>query len=371
VTVSTNDTRAKFVLDYLIDNFSVTDSPEQLFTPMGSNMPKWGESIDIPSRATPITIQQVSTLPGTTSTLTLQSQAPSANNFIIDMHYGGAVEVPKLRKMRDMNGNWAQELARTIRIELGNYIGQDHWDVATTAAYDTAGTYWVNAAGAAITVAMVELTIAKMTSQKGVSRSGLAWMFNPYGIGAIRSLPSWQSNEATMDGKIGLPVVGALSGIPVYVSQSVRPYLTATTSAAVITGTGTVLTLTVPAGHNFVPGMKATTTGLTSGYNVSSKTVASVTATTIVLTTTGLADGTAGDGVGTITAETPVNGLIYRPWAYSNVQQVPDIEIVKMSGGGAGSTTKIGDEMQFDAIWGRAVLAGAVYMLGSPYLAVS
>jgi hypothetical protein len=154
-------------------------------------------------------------------------------------------------------------------------------------------------------------------------------------------------------------MIGRLHGVPVVRSQDVPKSLAVATTAVSITSN--VATATVAAGHGFVPGMVISSSGLTT--NVTSATISSVTATTIVYPCTA-SNGAMADGVGTLTCAATFNVLLHRPWNFISKRQAPDIRIVPTSG-------KIQDELQFDSIWGVKSLAGAAVTLLSPATSVT
>ena len=351
------DPRSKFVLAKLIDKVSTSYPLHSLFTDL-SPATKKGESIDIPTRSA-ITVEQASNSAGPLS-MTTQSNVPVSNTLVTDQHYGAIVQVPRLNAIFDLEGTWSDQEADNIKIELEDYVDQVHWDDALfTGAYNTGATanYWVNQAGASLTQAHVGEAQATMLNQKGARKSDLVWVFNPWGMESVRQLPSWQANAGqVMSPEIGIPTVGMLNGIRVVESQSVRDQRELTGVASSIDGSGEQ-TLTVSSGHGLVAGMTIAITGYgTADHNQSSVSITETTATTIVVAN---AAASSTDTAGTVTCNLTMNGLLNPRWAFSRVQQVPDVRIVANTG-------QISDELQADVIFGYKTLAGACVGLGSP-----
>lgn len=360
MSVTTLDARGKAVYSQLTDKVSTLYPVRNIFRDMSGEMDGTrNQSIDIITRAA-ITIEQASNSSGVAQTMTIQSNTPTANNLVVDQHYGSVVGVGKMSKTFDMGGAWAGQMAEQILIELGDYIDQDHIDeLIRVGAYSSTAAYTSNVAGDALSNTDIEQAIAILASMRGARRADFAWLFNPYGIGNIRNLSAFIPHENAVAGVLGTPTVGSLHGIPVIESQAVPTSLAVATTACTIATN--VCTATVAAGHGIVPGMVISLAGTT--VTGSDKTVSSVTDTTIVFPLTG-ADGAMADGVGTITCSRAMNMLVNRRWIFSAVQQVPDIEIVT-------SETKFQDILKFDAIWGLKVLAASAVLLPSPASSVS
>lgn len=359
MTVTTNDARAKYVYEALVDKVSTMYPLSSLGTDMGAAM-KEGESIDIVTRAA-VSIE-AATSAGTATSMTVQTISPTANNLVVDQHYGAIVGIAKFNGVMDMGGAYYDQLARQILVELADYIDQDWYDdLIRVGAYSSSAAFTANVAGDALTVADTEQAMAIMTDQKGVREGDLVWVFGPYGAGSLRSISAFTPHENAVNGALGMPIIGTLHGVPVVRSQSVPKSLAIATTQAV--SSSDVVTFTVASGHGFVPGMVCVSSGLTSSFN-GTFTITSVTATTIVGTVTGSGSTTAGDGVGTITCSRTFNGLIHRPWNFIRKRQVPDLRIVPTSG-------KIQDELQADAIWGVKSLAGSCVTLLSPATSVT
>lgn len=363
------DLREKVVLDALIDKVSTMFPLSNALTDMGEALRK-GDTAEIVTRSS-ITIQQASTGTGA-ATMTVQTNTGTPNLLTVDQHYGAIVQIGKMNAQFDMNGSWKDQLASQVLIELDDYIDIDVYKRAllfggawTTG---TANTYWTNVAGATVTADHVETTMAKMLDQKGVRKQFCIWAFRPFGMSAVRRLAAFTpiSIDRQADGVLGVKTVGMLHGIPVIESQSVPDQLTVATTAAVTTGTGTVHTYTVAAGHPLVAGMLATVAGHDADENIATPTaITSTTTVSVVITTSATNDGTSTDTSGLITVNLTCNGLIYQPWSFIKKSRLPSIEIVPTSGG------LISDELQATAIWGAKGLTGCFMGLGSPRQSVS
>jgi len=355
------DPRSKWVLAKLIDQVSTTYPLHTLFTDLGQAMKK-GESVDVPTRNN-VVIEQASNSSGTLA-MTVQSNVPTSNRLTVDKHYGAIVEIPKMNAIFDLEGAWSDEEAKNVKIEIEDFIDQEHWDTAIGAAYNagTTSSYWVNADGSALQKEHIGEAQAKMMNQKGVRKTDLAWVFNPWGMESVRQLPAWQLNVGQTTGaEIGFPTVGFLNGIPVVESQSVRDQRVLTGVASVIDNTAMTQVLTVASGHGIVAGMNVSTSGfsLADHNQATAVAVSDTTATTITIENMSMTTGALTDTGGTATCNLTMNGLLHRRWAFSRVQQFPGVQIVAQSG-------QISDELQCDTIFGTKALAGAAIMVGSP-----
>jgi hypothetical protein len=362
MAISTTDARAKAVLAQLIDKVSAAYPLASLYTDMGAAMQK-GESIDIPTRSA-VTIQQVSA-GAAASSMTVQTNTPTANNLKVDQHYGAIVEIPPFQQIFDLEGTWSAQLASQVQTELSNYVDATHWaETIFTGAYSTDAKYYVNPAGDALAPADLENAWATMLDQKGVTLDGLAWVMHPFGMGSVRANSAWIPSESSASGQIGTPLrmQGTLHGIPVFISQNV-PRTKDVTSTAWAINTN-VLTVTVAAGHGLVPGLPCTFNTVTAGGDMATATaIKSVTATTVVFDWS--ASNANATEAGTITCAKAFNALVYRPWIFSRRAVLPDVRIVPVSGGASGNS-RITDELQAHTIWGSKSLAGSAIVIPSP-----
>lgn len=361
MTVSTTDARAKYVSDKLIDKVSTSYQLRNIFTPIGEDGPmRKGESIDIPTRSA-ITVSQVSS-GSTSNTLSVQANTPTANNLVVDQHYGAIVAIPKLQSIFDMEGSWSSQMADQVLTEIGDNMDIDLYDdLIRVGAYDSSASYWANVAGDAISNDDLENALAIMTSQRGVRYENLVFAFHPYGMGSVRRLSAFIPNyQRAEDGNLGLPMIGTVHGVPVVVSQSVKTSMTQACTAVSISSN--VATVTVAAGHGFVPGMLITIAGITTPLTVAAA-ITAVSATTLTVPLTA-SDGAMADGAGTVTWARCANALVHRPWAFRRVQLVPDLRIVPR-------ITEIDDVLQADALWGVKVLTGSCVGIASPAAAVA
>lgn len=355
MSVTTNDARSKAVLTALIDKVSTNYALSNILTDMGSAM-KQGESIDIPTRGTAATIEDASSS-GTPSEMTIQSQSPTANTLTVNKHQGSFIEVGKISDIFDMEGAWSSQMAAQVLTELGDAVDQDMYDeLILTAAYDTSATYHVNPGAAALSTTHTRTALAKMLKQKGVRREGLVWVFDPYGEQSLADITAWQADPGLLQvGDLGLPTVGRLHGIPVVTSQSVRNSRSIACTAVSITSN--VATVTVASGHGLVPGDKITITGITTELTTAAA-ITAVTSTTLTVPLTA-SNGAMGDGAGTVLCNKTYNSLVYMPWAFKRMQQVPSIRIVPREAYDS-------DVLQATMIWGKKALAGSCVVIGSP-----
>lgn len=359
------DNREKYVSDRLINRVSVTSSLKSLFTDVvADGRVAKNDSFEIPTRSA-IQVEQVSTGSGA-ATMTVQTNTATPNLLTVDQHYGAVIEIGKMNAKYDLAGAWSDQLGDQVMIEIDNYVDSDVFTRALLyggawLAGATTPTTWVNPSGAAVTQDMTEQALAVMSTQRGVSLEGCEWVFHPYGLGSIRRLSAFTPihTPVAAGGSLGMRTVGELHGLPVKMTNAVPNRLSIATTAVVVSTN--VATATVAAGHGVVAGMLLTSTGHTvnSSANV---TVTSTTETTIVYPlTTG--DATLADGIGTLTVNLTINGLVHRPWAFIAQAKVPTIAIHARTGG------KIVDELQSHTFWGSRGLPGAFIALGSPRLA--
>lgn len=354
------DNRAKAVRSALIDKVSTTFSLKNLLTDMNATgeLGK-GDTVEIPTRSA-VQIEQVSTGTGALA-MSVQTNTATPNELKIDQHYGAIVEIGKMNEKYDLNGTWAPQLASQVKIELDTYIGTDVFKRALLyqgawAAGSTAPSTWVNPTGVALTQDMTELALAQMLNQKGVTFDGLEWILGPFGVGSLRRIAGFNAATPVGGGSLGMRQVGELHGIPVRVTQVAPESIAVATTAVVVASN--VATATVAAGHGIVAGMPLTS----AGHTVNATTAVAVTSTTettvVYPLTTG--DATLADGVGVLTVNMSIGGLVYKPWAFFAEGKVPTVNIYPRTGG------KIVDELQAEAFWGSKGLPGCFVAIGSP-----
>lgn len=174
-------------------------------------------------------------------------------------------------------------------------------------AYDTTATYWVNAAGVTQTAAHFLQAATYVGAQRG-NTGNIKYVLDAWSEAQLHNLVGFTYNPSQIQGGIaGFRKIGMLNGYDVLVTNEnigsqARGAYTVATTAAVTSGSGTIHTYTVAAGHGLVPGMYVTVAGHDADENISTAAaITSVGATSIVVTTAATADGTSSDASGTIT----------------------------------------------------------------------
>lgn len=354
------DARAKAVLSEIVNNWSRNHYIFDLIRDIGPANSK-GDIIDIPSQARP-----TNTSP--TSRAAPQSLSPTVTALTVDQEAFYNVLIPKRDEDQLLNGSWpaltAESAIGGMRIDIDDNLLSY---LSLTLAYDTSATYHDNVAAATLTDNMFANSEAKMLSQDGVNRQDLVYVMSAFGMGQARVVADWlpAGMAAEQSGRLGLPVVGLINGIPAVDSNSVIRNRTVATTAAVTTGSGVTHTYTVAAGHGLVPGMLVTVAGHDADENIATATaITSVTATTVVVTTAATADGTSSDASGTITSATSYNLLMDRQHIYGAMQRRLQVRVVE-------DFESSQDGLQVYSSFGRIGLAGRVRVLHSAGSSVS
>jgi len=266
-------------------------------------------------------------------------------------------------------GNWSREIARLAVPQMKNYMDRYLLDyLQQTLCYDTSATYHTNVAGDTLTYDDFLNAKAKLMSQRGSDIARLKFVIDAYAEGAVQSFPTFTRNmeAGSSDPEVfGASRVGAVAGIPVYVTAEVPgsdargAYTVTSTSWAIVTNE---LTVTVAAGHGLVPGQKCTFDTATAGGDMATSTaITSVTATTVVFAWTASDDSAT--EAGTISLSSTVNFLV--DVGHVHVAQDGDVmvEIVKRP-------DSTGHNLQISPLYGAIGRAGRVNLLNSPRLAV-
>lgn len=351
------DNRAAAVLAQFADLSSranyVIDKITNLTEPL-----RFGDTVYVPSVADP-------TVHTDGATHNPEAAIDSALTLSATLEAFVNVKIPSIDDIQIANGGLAVAVARTgftgIRNSQDNVLCRDY--LARTLCWDGSATYHGNVAGAALTSGLIAKEIAKLAALGGVQRSNIAGFFHPM---AIAEIQAFKQNEFTPAGRsesalgmLGVPLVGWVHGIPIYETTSVLTDHTVATTGAVTTGTGTVHTYTIAAGHGLPPGLKVTVSGVDADELVSTATaLASVTATTAVINTSATADGTASDGAGTITDATCWNLIMDTTQIFAAKQALPRPEFVKL-------IDDPGWTLQLWGLWGRIARAGRCRVLHS------
>lgn len=349
------DNRGKAVLAELADLYSrssyAIDIVDDLREPLGLN-----DSIDVPS------IGQLTVSASGAGTIAAQAVTTSALTVLADRHPFINAALPSVDQIQLMGGQWAPKVAAQATQQLKNRMDEDLCRdyLARTLAYDTAATYHDNLSAVSLTSAAILNAKANMLAQDGVQESNLAMIVSSFGAASLANVAGVQYTGAQLQpGQVGIPKIAEFFGMPIFMTPAVQRSLT-------IAGTGTitsnVATVTVAAGHGFVPGAMLYTSGFTvaGGANIavgSAVAVTSVTATTVTFPLTGT-NGSIGSG--SIIMRSSMNLLIDRAGIHVAQQVLPRVRVVA-------DPTSSADNLQVSSIWGRIGRPGRCRVLHSPY----
>lgn len=339
---------AKTVRARLYDNFSRENYLFSLMTSVADQVGR-GDTFDLPYQSAP-------TNRSSTTRAAPEAITPSVRTLSIDQEVFFNVNLPRLTSFQYLNGRWAdntamhmsESLKNTMDLNLVNFL-------IKSIAHDYSATYHVNEGAATLTATHLQEAIAMVLSNDGRRRENLAWLVHPYGSASISSIagfiPNYGNSEA---GRVGLPMLGTVNGIPVYESNALLRNWTVSASASEISTN--VLTLTVPSGHGIEPGMKITTAGATADVDTAAA-VTSVTATTVVVP---LASGDdASNGAATITVEQTSNLLVDTRSVFVAAQQIPEVSVREDFESAASA-------LQAYCSYGRQAFAEGVAVVHSP-----
>jgi hypothetical protein len=344
------DARAKAVLDQLVDTWSraayIHDIMTQLDAPLG-----FGDVVEVPS------IADLTVYANGASSQSAQSITTSVLTLTADQHPWIPAMLPKVAAAQLLDGAWAQQVAEAATVMLKSSIDQSiitYLRGVMIPGLTAAGSFVDNLASSgsttpALSAVAIYNSVAALENQSGANRSRFAWVLNPFAQAEIASLaafiPAYQNAE---QGVLGVPAIGSLNGLPVYVSPNVPRRRTVASTAYSITSN--VETVTVAAGHQILPGMAVTFDTVTAGGRLTtSAVVSSVTATTVVFPNT-TANSSATEA-GTITIEACENHLLDLGHHYVAQQQLPSVRVVP-------DLTTTGDVLQVSAIYGRVARSG-------------
>lgn len=356
MATSVTDQRAKYVLTELADLYSRTSYAIDLVSQLDEPI-KYGESLDVPS------IGALTVYADGSSSQSAQAVSNGALTLTVDQHPWIPALLPRRDQVQNLanNGGWAAGVAKQAAQQLKAY--QDTYLLKTYLAlglcYDTSATYHDNVALATLTAKMITDSKAALKTFDGVVRPAL--VIQPYGESDITSIVGFALNDvAQQSNALGLDFLGKVAGVPVYTSNSIPRSYTVATTAAVTTGTGVTHTYTVAAGHGLVPGLKVTVSGVDADETIATATaITSVTATTVVVTTTATNDGTAADGVGTITVGGSWAIMMDLNQIFAAQQLVPDGRIIP-------DPNTSGDILQVFSLFGVKGRAGRARVLHMP-----
>lgn len=288
-----------------------------------------------------------------------------------NLHPAIFAALPEVDSFQLMDGSWAGLVAEDSLVQLKNYMDEQLLRnyIAQSLCWDTGASYVTNPAGDSLTDDDVLSCKAALLAQDGVRQQNLALFVSPYGEGSLANISSFvppmaMASSGTESMHLGIPMVGSVSGVPVYSTNSVLRNHTVATTAAVTTGTGVTHTYTVAAGHGLLPGMLVTVSGHDADENIATPTaITSVTATTVVVTTAATADGTSTDATGTISCAHSFNVMLDRSQVFVAQQKMPKLRLVD-------DYDSTDTALQVSSLWGRIGRAGRARLLMSPGAAV-
>lgn len=346
------DARAKAVLNELVDTWSraayIQDIMTQLDAPLG-----FGDVVEVPS------ISDLVVYSNGASSQAAQAITTSILTLTADQHPWIPAMLPKVAATQLLNGAWAGQVASAATEMLKSSIDQSIISylrgVIVASAGDTTNIDNLTAAAGtsvpALSAVSIYNSVAGLENLSGAQRSRFAWVLNPYAQAEMASIAAFIPNAGASErGVLGIPQIGSINGVPVYVSPNVPRRRTVASTAWAITST-TTHTMTVAAGHGIVPGMMITFDTFTGAGDLTTAVrVSSVTATTVVYTSTGLSNGSQTEA-GTITIEACENHLLDLGHHYVAMQQLPSVRVVP-------DTTTTGDILQVSAIYGRVARSG-------------
>lgn len=348
------DARAKAVLEVLSDIYSrgrfAVDAVTPLREPLGL-----GDIIEVPSiSALTVTASGATTTAPQAITTNILSLAADRDPMINCL-------LPRLASTQLMNGKWAESVARQAMIMLKNSMDESFLRTYLAQVIGwttgTAATYHDNVAGDTLTSIDWLNAKAGLLAQDGCMEQNLVAFISPYAEASIRSIAAFVPNYNEAEkGNLGIPMMGRVHGVPVYVTNSIlRNLSVATTAVSVATN---VATATVAAGHGLVAGVPITTTGHTVNQATPTA-ITSTTATTVVYALTTGDVSPMADGVGTIVDASSWNIMMDIAQVFTAQQGGPMVRVVP-------DFQTTGDALQLSTIWGRIARAAYTRVLHSP-----
>lgn len=280
------------------------------------------------------------------------------------IHFG----IPMVDKIQDLEGSWSDQVAQTALINMRNFLDSDFLEYCASGtsgdvspAWDTAGTYHVNRTSTnSITRDDILTARSILLGQDGGFPQNLMLVVDAYAEAAIMNIaefiPSFSKAE---EGILGIPQLGSVFGIPVFSTNSVEQrHDYPCTGVTIATN---IATVTMAAGHGFVPGELITIAGITTPLTTAAA-ITSVTSTTLVVPLTA-ADGAMADGVGTVTGQNTRCLMLDRSFVGAAFQKMPSFRVKPQTG----TTT---DEGEVSCLWGRRGRSGRVVVIHTPYRAL-
>lgn len=345
---------------------SLSSTPHPSLFDMLSSLPdevgaaQKGDSFEVPSIAD-FTIYS----DGSTDQ-TANDPSLSALTLTIDQEPFLPINITRRRQKQLLGGgNWAQQLAIEANSQIRNYLDRDVADYLFELAYDSSATYYTNVGGLTLTNTMLLEAAAALAAQRGATDK-IAYVLDAYSEAQLHSLAGFLYNPGQIQmGVAGFRQVGMLHGRPVILTNenpgsAARGAYTVATTAAVTSGSGTIHTYTVAAGHNLVPGMYVTVSGHDADENISTAAaITSVGATSVVVTTSATADGTSSDASGTITLRSALNFVVDFGHMWKGMSDEIMVRLVDQQ-------SNTGSRLHISPLYGMIGRAGRVRAFCSP-----
>lgn len=245
--------------------------------------------------------------------------------------------------VQDLNGNYVAELGRKASGQLRDAIEKNLLTyLGETMATGTAYTF--NTAQDSVTQADFLSAIAKL-EVPGVTRDQMVIVVDPFAYAALENAAG-VLQPVQGDGNIGVPVLSRLNGVPV-IPSSLLPGSSA--NPIVFTGCSAIAGLIqLSASHGFKVGMKLTTSGFSSGNQLTASAITAETATSLTTPT-----ALAGAENGTVTAEYVDNLVIVLPQVgYGAVSLSPRVAVFEDS-------AKLQQRLRVETTFGRDAFTGS------------
>lgn len=343
---SVTDLRSKFVMQQLADLYSEPNYIHNLVTQLGEPLQR-GEAIEVPS------LDEFTVASDGTTGKSADTISASPLHLVANREPFVNVELTLPERMQGLEGQLGAAVIRQAVDAMSFSMDRDLVDYMLGLAWDASGTYRVNAGAATASLAHIAEAKGRLLSNRGEHR--LAMFVHPLGEARYTSIVEFHPDSTMQSGSIGVPFLGMAQGIPVYTSNAVPYRRQVATSAWAITGTDTV-TLTVAAGHNVVPGTLVTHDAASAGGDIETPlAVESVSATEIVLTGSGLVNGSATEA-GTLELQCAENMVVDTAHLFAAMQLMPTPREVPIPGNSK-------SELQLSSLWGFIGRPGRVIVV--------
>lgn len=280
------------------------------------------------------------------------------------IHWG----VPLVASTQNLEGSWSDQVAQTALVNMRNFLDADFLEYVASGtsgdvspAWDTAGTYHLNRSSTnSITRADVLEAKAILLGQDGGNLRNLIMVIDAWADSALMNLAEFIPNyQAAERGQLGIPMIGTVFGIPVYQTNSVEQRHDYPCTGVTIASN--IATVTMAAGHGFVPGEQITISGITVPLTTPAA-ITAVTSTTLTVPLTA-ANGAMADGTGTVTGQNTRCLMIDSSFVGAAFQKIPSVRFKAQPG----TTT---DEGEASCLWGRIGRAGRAVVIHTPYQAL-